>query len=61
MLFNKSSVKKPVRCAVIGIGTMGKKYASMIGSGEIDGLSLAAVCCRSDANAAWARAALPEL
>ena len=60
MLFNKRSVKKPVRCAVIGIGTMGKKYASMIGSGEIDGLSLAAVCCRSDANTAWARANLPE-
>lgn len=57
---NIKNEKNPVRCAVIGIGTMGKKYAAMIGGGEIDGLSLAAVCCRSDANAAWARASLPE-
>ena len=60
MLSNRSSAVEPIRCAVIGIGTMGKKYAAMIGSGEIDGLSLTAVCCRSDANAAWACANLPE-
>jgi len=57
---NGGYIKEPIRCAVIGIGTMGKKYAAIIGRGEIEGLSLAAVCCRSDANAAWARAALPE-
>ena len=57
---NIKNEKNPVRCAVIGIGTMGKKYAAMIGGGEIDGLCLAAVCCRSDANAAWASANLPE-
>ena len=43
-----------VRCAVIGIGSMGKKYAEMIDSGKIDGLTLAAVCCRSAENAEWA-------
>ena len=30
MLFNESNVKGPVRCAVIGIGTMGKRYAAML-------------------------------
>lgn len=49
---------KPVRCAVIGIGSMGKKYASKIGSGKIDGLTLTAVCCRSAENAEWAAANL---
>lgn len=43
-----------IRCAVIGIGSMGKKYAAMIDSGKIDGLTLAAVCCRSTENAEWA-------
>lgn len=32
-----------VRCAIIGIGTMGKQYAVMIDRGEISGLTLAAV------------------
>lgn len=44
-----------VRCAIIGIGTMGKVYAHLIDRSEIEGLSLAAVCCRSDRNAAWVR------
>ncbi len=44
-----------VNCAVIGIGAMGKKYAAMLNSNKIEGLKLAAVCCRSDGNAAWAR------
>ena len=47
MLTSIKNEKNPVRCAVIGIGTMGKKYAALIGGGEIDGLSLAAVCCRT--------------
>lgn len=47
-----------VRCAVIGIGSMGKKYASLIGEGKIEGLELSAVCCRSEENAAWAAANL---
>lgn len=49
---------KLVRCAIIGIGSMGKKYASKIGSGKIDGLTLTAVCCRSAGNAEWAAANL---
>lgn len=43
-----------VRCAVIGIGAMGRKYAAMIDSGDIQDMILAAVCCRSDESAAWA-------
>ena len=49
-----------VRCAIIGIGTMGKKYAEMIGGGKIKGLTLSAVVCRSEENALWAKANLPE-
>lgn len=51
---------KVVRCAVIGIGSMGKKYAQMIGAGEIEGLTLSAVCCRSQENADWAKNNLPN-
>lgn len=58
MKLNEEEKGKIVRCAVIGIGSMGKKYAAMIGSGKIDGLILAAVCCRSEENAAWAAANL---
>ena len=46
---------KTVRCAIIGIGSMGRKYAGMIDSGKIEGLILSAVCCRSRENAEWAR------
>ena len=49
-----------VRCAIIGIGSMGKKYAQMIGGGKIEGLNLSAVCCRSPENADWAKKNLPE-
>ena len=49
-----------VRCAVIGIGSMGKKYAEMIGAGKIKGLTLTAVVCRSDDSATWARDNLPS-
>ncbi|MBP5177588.1 MAG: Gfo/Idh/MocA family oxidoreductase [Clostridia bacterium] len=44
-----------VRCAVVGIGAMGKKYALMINDGRVDGLTLSAVCCTSDANVEWAK------
>ena len=49
-----------VRCAIIGIGSMGKKYAEMIAAGKIKGLTLTAVVCRSDASANWARDMLPS-
>ena len=48
-----------VRCAIIGIGTMGKKYAQMIGANEIGGLTLSAVVCRSEENVKWAKENLP--
>ena len=51
---------KTVRCAIIGIGSMGKKYALMLGSGKIAGLTLSAVCCRSRENADWAKSNLPK-
>ena len=44
-----------IRCAVIGIGSMGKKYALMIDGGKINSLELVAVCCRSDDNVNWAK------
>ena len=43
-----------LRVAVIGIGSMGKKYAEMIDRDKIEGLTLTAVCCRSEENAKWA-------
>lgn len=49
-----------VRCAIIGIGTMGKKYAEMIGAGKIRGLTLTAVVCRSETNTQWAKENLPS-
>ena len=51
---------KTVRCAIIGIGSMGKNYAKIIGSGKIEWLELAAVCCRSQENADWAKSNLPS-
>ena len=51
---------KTLRCAIIGIGSMGKKYAQMIGSGKIEGLILSAVCCRSEENSEWAKNNLPK-
>ena len=44
--------------AVIGIGTMGKKYAKMIQEGRISGMCLGAVCCRSHESSQWAKAEL---
>jgi len=47
--------RNPVRCAVLGIGAQGRKYALMLHRGEAPGLVLSAVCCRSGSSAAWAR------
>ena len=43
-----------VRIALIGVGTMGKRYAGML-DGGIEGLSLGAVVARSDVNKKWVR------
>ena len=44
-----------IRCAIIGIGTMGKRYASMLDAHAVDGLALTAVCGRSEASRIWAQ------
>ncbi|MBR2812817.1 MAG: Gfo/Idh/MocA family oxidoreductase [Solobacterium sp.] len=46
--------KRIMRCALIGLGVMRKKYALMLDSQEVKGLSLAAVVCRSDDSVQWA-------
>ena len=43
-----------VRIAVIGLGSMGKRYADMIYAGLIDGLVLTHIVTRSEANQAYA-------
>ena len=47
--------KRIIRCAVIGLGVMGKKYALILENNEIPSMTLSAVCCRSDQTAAWAK------
>ena len=47
--------KNAVRCAIIGIGAQGRKYALALSRGEAKDLSLSAVCCRSEESANWAR------
>ena len=49
-----------VKCAITGIGAMGRKYALMLRDG-VKGLRLTAVCCRSENNAAWAARNLPDV
>ena len=48
-----------VRAALVGTGTMGRKYARMIAAGEAGPLTLAAVVCRSAEAQQWARDELP--
>lgn len=38
---------KHVRAALIGFGGMGSKYVEMIRKGNVEGLSLAGICCRN--------------
>ena len=44
-----------IRCAILGTGVMGKRYAALLDGHQIEGMSLAAVCCRSEASQKWAR------
>ena len=46
--------QKDVRVAIVGMGGMGKKYASLIDSRKIRGLCLAAVVGRSRTSQEWA-------
>lgn len=49
-----------VRMAVIGTGSMGKKYAQMIAAGSVKDMVLTAVVCRSEANIEWAKEKLNQ-
>ena len=49
-----------VRMAIIGTGVMGRKYAEMIDAGQVPGMELAAVVCRSREAKDWAARALSE-
>ncbi len=49
-----SEMKTAVRAALIGTGGMGRKYAQMILTGQVPGLELAAMVCRSSAAREWA-------
>lgn len=51
--------EKTVRIALIGVGAVGKKYAEMIGGGEISGMELACVCARSEQSRNWTKEHLP--
>lgn len=50
-----------VRAAVIGYGGMGSKYVKMLYDREIEGMSLAGVCCRNQAGQAELREKYPEV
>lgn len=54
------SENKVVRMAIIGIGNMGKKYATMIHNGKINRMVLTAVCGRSEASHTWVKENLNE-
>lgn len=48
-----------VKTAIIGTGTMGRKYAQMIAEGKALPLTLAAVVCRHAEGQQWAKDTLP--
>lgn len=49
-----------VRIALIGVGSMGKKYAELLEAGKVFHLMLTAVCCRSIENQNWVKENLSE-
>ena len=49
-----------VRMAIIGIGNMGMKYATMINGGKVKRTVLTAVCARSENSKRWVRENLSE-
>lgn len=51
-------LEESIRCVVIGIGGMGRKYAVMLNDGRIQGMRLAAVCSHTRENCAWAKETL---
>ncbi len=59
-VIKEKNMGKTVRMAIIGMGNMGSKYAEMINGGMVEGMTLAAVCCRSEGSLQWARQHLKE-
>ena len=49
-----------VRMAIIGIGNMGMKYATMINDGKVQRMVITAVCARSENSKKWVRENLDE-
>lgn len=49
-----TGTNEKISMALIGTGSMGRKYARMIDSGEVPHMNLAAVCCRKDEACRWA-------
>lgn len=52
---------EPMRTAVIGVGNMGSAHASCIASGQIDGLTLSALCDISPDRQTYCRAHYPDV
>lgn len=49
-----------VRAAVVGFGGMGRRYVQMIHDGEVEGMTLAGVCCRNQKGQEELKASYPE-
>lgn len=49
-----------VRAAVVGFGGMGRRYVQMIHGGEVEGMTLAGVCCRNQKGQEELKASYPE-
>lgn len=48
-----------VRCAIVGLGVQGKKYAKIIYGGEIENMELVGVVARSEKTSEWAEENIP--
>lgn len=52
---------KTVRTVIIGYGGMGKKYAQMLDTGEVSGMTLTGICCRNGKGQEEIRNQYPEV
>ena len=50
-----------IRIAVIGVGNMGSAHAQCIFSGQVEGLTLAAVCDIQESRLAWCKERFPDV
>ncbi len=51
---------RPLRTALIGTGSMGRKYGMMLAGGEVPHMELTAAVCRSADSLSWAEGSLPR-